>query len=86
MRSGGQGALITRNPQTAAPGVETRPSVLAQLTVASGGHESVAYQYGYGDAHLHTLGHYLLGYGQVIRSSPRSRTSVSRTSRSMVTR
>ncbi|MFP2959101.1 polymorphic toxin-type HINT domain-containing protein [Myxococcus sp. 1LA] len=51
----------------AVPGVGQRNPVLDTLTVESSGQDTVTYRYGYVEPKVHSVGRFLLGYGQVSR-------------------
>jgi RHS repeat-associated protein len=55
---------------SAGEGIRYRPSVLAQLSVTSTGHEPVLYEYGYAQPALHSAAQALLGFGRVSRRAP----------------
>jgi RHS repeat-associated protein len=52
------------------PGLVHRYATLGSLTVESSGYDTVAYGYLYGTPVLHSLGKYLVGFGNVDKHSP----------------
>jgi RHS repeat-associated protein len=54
----------------AVPGLRQRPSLLRSLTVATAGYDTVEYTYSYGAPRMHTLGHFLVGFGTVATTGP----------------
>jgi RHS repeat-associated protein len=60
----------------AVPGLRQRPSLLTSLTVTTAGYEPVEYTYAYGAPRMHTLGHFLVGFGSVETTGPKSRERV----------
>ncbi|QSQ22843.1 hypothetical protein JY651_48430 [Pyxidicoccus parkwayensis] len=62
------GFTYTRLP--AAPGARMRQPVLASLTSASSGYDTITYTYQYFGASYHSQGGYLLGFDSVVRTAP----------------
>jgi RHS repeat-associated protein len=60
----------------AQPGLRQRPSLLTSLTVETAGYDPVAFEYDYGAPRMHTVGHFLVGFGTVEVEGPQSRDEV----------
>ncbi|NTX12264.1 hypothetical protein HUA76_15810 [Myxococcus sp. CA056] len=74
----GKGTLLgftyTRLP--AAPGARFRQPVLASLTSASSGYDTITYAYQYFGANYHSLGGFLVGFDSVVRTAPQESHAV----------
>jgi RHS repeat-associated protein len=68
----GKGTVLTFAYKRAAPqaGIDSRPPVLATVTAASSGYDTVSYGYDYEDAVTHSEGRFLVGFEQVSRAAP----------------
>jgi RHS repeat-associated protein len=74
----GKGNVLTLTYERApaAPGAGSRPSVLASIETRSTGAEPVTWRYAYAHPYTHSVGQYLVGYGEVARIGPRGRQDV----------
>jgi YD repeat-containing protein len=65
----GRGTVLSfgyaRGP--ASPGIRHRSVLLASLGVQASGYDAIAYDYRYDQPTVHSIGHFLVGYGQVTR-------------------
>ncbi|WP_394850766.1 FG-GAP-like repeat-containing protein [Pendulispora brunnea] len=75
----GRGTVVQFAYDRAPPeaGVRLRNSVLARVQVTTTGVDPVVYDYTYGQPTLHSVGKFLVGYGQVQRRSPLDATTES---------
>ena len=75
----GKGTAVTFAYQRAAaePGLRQRPSLLTSLTVETAGYDPLAFTYSYGAPRMHTVGRFLVGFGEVAVDGPQSRDQVS---------
>jgi RHS repeat-associated protein len=56
--------------QDAVPGIGQRAAVLAELSVTSAGRGTKTFRYAYARPVVHTLGRFLVGFGQAVRQGP----------------
>jgi len=68
------GFTYTRLP--AAPGARFRQPVLASLTSASSGYDTITYGYQYFGANYHSQGGFLVGFDSVVRTAPQESHAV----------
>ena len=74
----GKGTVVSFGYERAeaAPGLRQRPSLLTSLTVETAGYDPVAFEYGYGAPRMHSVGHFLVGFGTVEVDGPQRRDEV----------
>ncbi|HWM84279.1 MAG TPA: HNH endonuclease, partial [Kofleriaceae bacterium] len=68
----GKGTQVTFDYEraAAAPGLRQRPAVLRSLTVATAGYDEFTSEYTYAAPTMHSVGHFLIGFGNVGAAGP----------------